>query len=269
MRRSVLVLSILISGIVLATPAARGERHRIPTGTVTGSIGITNVGPMMGGAVFFYNADAGPPPSSTHYWLVPTYAFTVDQNARFTVALPEGTYYVGAIERLNDPALVLGPPDEGDHLFIAADAQGKPKQLTVWANATINLGTIVGGGVYTKASQATKGVTAIRGIIRGEDGKPTAGMIVYAYASPNMLEKPLYISDRSDKEGRYQLRFAKSGKYYLMARTNLGGGPPMSGEQVGVYRDGTKPVSVRTGEVRAGINIDAFLFDIFDGHFTH
>ncbi|NJD55155.1 MAG: carboxypeptidase regulatory-like domain-containing protein [Nitrospirae bacterium] len=265
MNKSILSALGALAIFVLCSGFAPGVFTDPNASTVTGEIGIKGVGPMMGGLVFFYHAESGPPPSATKYWLVPAYSFKLDQNSRFTAKLPEGTYYMGAIERSSGEA--LGPPAEGDYFFISSDKKGNPKMLTVWKNSVINLGLINEAEKFSRASLAKKGITSVEGTIRDEEGKPVKGMAVYAYATPEMLEKPLFVSDPSDQDGKYVLRVNRGGKYYLMARVGYGGGPLSPEELAGVYKDG-KPVSIKTGENRKGIHISVFKI-IMSGHSHH
>ena len=221
------------------------------TGTVMGQIGIKDVGPMMGGTIFFYDAASGPAPLPARYWRVATHTFRVDANARFTAKIPEGTYYIGAIERKSGES--LGPPQEGDYFFIGRDKNGKPKELTVWSNSVVDLQMLSGAEPFTRATLAQKGITAIQGVLRDDYGQPMEGMLVFAYGTPEMFDRPLFVSERSDKDGKYLLRVA-GGRYYLKARADSGGG---SSSFMGVYKDGA-PLAVKKGRTRRGANITVF-----------
>jgi hypothetical protein len=252
MKRYRELLLILFAGFIFSSAVFAADAPQGRTGVITGRIVIKDVGPMMGGTVFFFNETDGPPPSATKYWRVPTEAFSIDENAGFAAVLPEGRYYMGAIERLSDEP--LGPPHEGDYFFISQDKKGKPKKYTVKKDITTDLGIVSGAKPFKRASLAKKGITAIEGRILGEKGVPAEGMMVFAFSTPTMVGRPLFVSERSDKEGRYLLRVHKGGKYYLRARANYGGGPPAVDEPMGVYKDG-KPIVLNTGQRKKGVDI--------------
>jgi hypothetical protein len=246
---SALVLIVIV--ILCSTSIVQGETKEIKTGTVTGLIAIKSIGPMMGGTVFFFNVASGPAPSATRYWRVPTDAFSMDENGRFTVTLPGGKYYMGAIERATGEA--LGPPREGDYFFISTDKKGRPKVHTVKADKMTDFGVLYGGASFSRATLAKKGITSLEGTIRNERGDPVAELLVFAFSTPSTVGRPLFVSDRSDKDGKYLLRLSGGGKYYLRARANYGG-PPSTDELMGVFKGG-KPVSVHTAAKRKGIDI--------------
>lgn len=78
--------------------------------------------------------------------------------------------------------------------------------------------------------------------------------MVFAFSTPTMVGRPLFVSERSDRDGKYLLRTHRGGNYYLRARANHGGGPPAADEVMGIYKDG-KPVVIKTGQLRKGVNI--------------
>ncbi len=242
-----LMMSISFAGAVLAEDAPDKN-----TGIITGRIVIKDVGPMMDGTVFFFDEADGPPPSATKYWRVPTQAFGVDENAAFTAVLPAGRYYMGAIERKSGEP--LGPPQEGDYFFISQDKKGNPQKYTVKKGATTELGIISGAKPFSQASLAKKGITSIEGTIITGKGEPVEGMMVFAFTTPTMVGRPLFVSERSDTQGKYLLRLYGGGKYYLRARANYGGGPPATDELMGVYKDG-KPIVIKRGQKKKGADI--------------
>jgi hypothetical protein len=251
------LIPVMLMVASLCSAATHGGFRAYNHGTVTGRIVIDGVGPMMEGTVFFISDASGIPPSATKYWLVPGQAFRVDANAQFTAVLPEGTYYLGAIER--SAGAFLGPPEDGDYFFISSDKNGEPRKLTVWKNSKIDLGTLSDAKRFSRATLAKEGITAIEGAIVNEDGKPVEGMVVFAYATPDMLGRPLYVSERSGKDGRYLLRLYRGGDYYLMTRADYGGGPPPPGELLGVYNEG-EPVQVQSASTIKDIDIMAYKF---------
>jgi len=71
-----------------------------------------------------------------------------------------------------------------------------------------------------------------------------------------MKGRPLFISERTGKDGRYQLRVNQGGSYFIKTRNSYGGGAIKSGEITGFYgREEPKPVEVTTGSIAKDINI--------------
>ena len=222
------------------------------SGTVTGEVTIKGVGPILGGTVFFIDEAAGVPPSPARYWVVPTYIFPLDDASRFSVRLPEGTYYMGVLER--KASKILGPPEEGDYFFIAQDSKGNPKKLTVWSNSSINLGTIQGAAPFRNSSLESKKITAIEGVLRDIHGNAIGGLSVAAYADREMSGRPLFISQKTGIDGKFTLRVNKGGTYYLMARAEHEDVIPGPEELIGFTKKG-KPAKVRSGALLKGLEI--------------
>jgi hypothetical protein len=244
---------VLILGIMLYSCASSPKETReLKTGTLSGQIMIKGGGPMSGGTVFFFNEKSGPPPSATRYWRVPTDAFKVDDIGKFIAVLPTGEYYMGASKKLSGE--LLGPPQEGDLFFISQDAKGNPKLHTVAAGEVVDLGVISEAVPFSRKMLETKGITSIEGTIRDTKGDPVKGILVFAFSAPTMVGRPLFVSDRSDNDGKYLLRLYGGGTYYLRARVNYGGGPPSADQVMGIYGDG-QPLTIKTGEVKKDTDI--------------
>jgi hypothetical protein len=232
------------------------------TGTVSGQL-LTLAGePLAGGMVYFFSSTVGPPPAHDKYWRVPDFMKPIDAEGRFTVTLPEGSYYLGATKRPSGK--VVGPPREGDYFYISADDKGVPVTYTVKNGAGMDLGKIA-KAVPFKSSTANygKGITAIEGTILDGEGKPVADALVFAFISAATVGRPLFTSDPTGKDGRFVLRVADSGTYYLKVRSVYGGGPPLAGEIIGAYGEKEPTaVTVSKGERQAGITIRVRKFPV-------
>ncbi|MDA8432230.1 MAG: hypothetical protein M0Z60_04615, partial [Nitrospiraceae bacterium] len=91
-------------------------------------------------------------------------------------------------------------------------------------------------------------------IERDDQGRPVGGMVVFAYPTAVIFGRPLFVSEMSDRDGKFALRVAGGGKYYLAARAGYGGGPPDPDEMIGVYNYGS-PITVGTKEVKKGMDM--------------
>jgi hypothetical protein len=253
MRRLSLLILMFVISLILCLPAFGEGNHAVHVGTLTGRVVFKSPGPVKNGTVFFYNVESGPPPSATKYWRVPTEAFRLDAEGRFNASLKEGVYYMGAIMRLSTEP--LGPPHEGDYFLISQDKKGVPLKYTVRKDTSFDAGSITGSRPFRQSSMVRAGLTSIEGTIMDAKGAPLEGMIVFAFSTSTLAGKPLFVTERSGKDGKYRLRLAEGGTYYLKARTTYEGGPPSAAEVMGTYKDG-RPVVVKTGGKAKEINIE-------------
>ncbi|WP_241426233.1 carboxypeptidase-like regulatory domain-containing protein [Geobacter benzoatilyticus] len=233
----------------------------VPTGTVSGKFLGEGKVPLSKGSVVLFRRGSGPPPAPDRYWLVPDHVETMDDDGRFTVTVEEGTYFLAAIKR-NDH-LEIGPPRAGELFLIAADDKGKLLTFDVKGNGAVNVGTIGGARPISKETGMMRpGATAIEGRLVDGEGKPVEGAVVFAFTSQEMQGKPLYVSERSDSYGKYLLRVAEGGKYYLRVRSAYGGGAPDEGSIFATLGgDVPAAVSVTSGEVLKDVAIPVGRFE--------
>lgn len=250
--RAAVIVTSIVSILFCSAAAAPVVAQKTETGTVTGQVAIKGVGPMLEGTVLFFDKAGGPPPSPSKYWRVPTYTFKLDDNAQFKAKLPAGAYYIGAIEKISGEP--IEQPQEGEYFFISQDRNGKPRTFTVRNNKKLNLGMSTAPKPFARTSAAGEGITAIEGTIRNEKGEPVEGILVFAATKPGRSGRPLFVSERSDKDGKYQLRVHRGGNYYLRAR-QVHEGTPAINELVGVYKNG-KAIAVTTAATRKDIDIE-------------
>ncbi len=245
--------------LVFSMTAVTGFSQEVKKGLITGKLMIKDGGPMSDGKVFFFNAESGPPPSPERYWRVPDQIVDMDSEGRFSVELPEGKYYLGAIKRASRKE--IGPPRDGEMFFASRDESGKPKEYVIKKGEKMDIG-VVSGATPFKRPPITDKISAIEGTVVFRDGKPAEGALVFAYTSPTMVGKPIFVSERTGKDGRYELRVSGGGKFYLKVRDIYGGGPPVEGAIIGSYAEAAPiPVSVMTGETTRGIDIKVIRFE--------
>jgi hypothetical protein len=229
--------------------------QEIKTGTITGQLMTKGGAPLSGGQAFLFNDASGPPPSAEKYWRIPDYVTRIDDQGKFSLDLPEGKYYLGAIKRVSSEK--IGPPKEGDYFFASTDDKGLPMSYLVENGRKNDIGTISEAIPFQKsASKPGVEITSIEGTILDTEGNPVEGALVFAHTARTMVGKPLFASERSGKDGHYTLRVHDSGRYYLRVRSVYGGGPPAIGDIIGVYGE-KEPlaVSTRKGEKVQGVNI--------------
>jgi hypothetical protein len=227
----------------------------LKTGTLSGQILTKGGVPLAGGMVHLFNDAAGPPPSQDKYWRVPDFMQALDSDGKFTVVLPEGKYYLGAIKR--ESGKTVGPPREGDLFYISADGDGTPTAYSIKSSAQVDLGRMA-KAVSFKSSTVNygKGITAMEGTVLTMDGKPVENAFVFGFISGAAVGRPLFASDPTGKDGRFILRVSDGGKFFLKARSGYGGGPPVAGEFVGDFGE-KEPlaVTVNRGDRLSGLVI--------------
>lgn len=248
MRRIVFSVFIfcLFAGFVYAQDPVSGK--------ITGKLVIKGGGPVADGMIYFFSAGKGPVPDYNKYWKIPDNVINTNDKGEFSIMLPEGKYYFGAIKRLSGKD--VGPPAVGDYFHNGADEKGNLKELIVKKDKPLDIGILSAvpfPGVVIKDK-----LTAIEGKILFDDGKPVEGALVFAFISPEMKGRPAFVSGRTGKDGVYLLRVYEGGNYYLKVRDVYGGGALIAGEIIGVYgknKNMADPVAIKTGEIIKGADI--------------
>ncbi|OGW37073.1 MAG: hypothetical protein A2Y97_01695 [Nitrospirae bacterium RBG_13_39_12] len=256
MKKVVFIFSVLFISIFTLSGVFAQEQSKC---RITGTLMIKDSGSMGGGLIHFFNVETGPIPNPAKYWRVPDEIADLNEKGEFTIELPAGKYYMGAIKRISGKKDV-GPPVKGDFFFISSDEKGDPKVYQIKPGEEINIGTLSEATPF-EGWAMKDGLTAIEGSVLLNE-EPVEGALVFGYTSPRMFGKPDFVSDKVAKDGRYILRVPEGGSYYLMARDLYGGGPPGEGSIMGVYGKEKTPTAVRvyTGESAKGININVIKF---------
>ena len=243
---------------VILMAAGRSWADELVAGRLSGQFMISSDIPLSEGLVYVYNLSTGPAPSRDRFWRVPDFSKQLDNKGRFNIKLPPGEFYVGAIKR--STLTKIGPPAEGDYFVISLDENNKPLKYLVTKDEKRDIG-IIAGALPFKQLPLQKGMTAIEGIVQDPDENPVAGAIVFAFMTPTITGKPLFVSDRSNNEGKFVLRVHEGGSYYLKVRDDFGGGPPRSGSLFDGDKDETmQNVLLKTGQIAGGIKLQGKTF---------
>jgi len=232
-------LPTLITLLFLATAVfADSEAPSIPTqtvsspvmaSTISGKVMIRDNTPMAHGVVLLFNKSMGAPPDPYKYWRVPDLISGTDKAGEFSLKVPEGTYYLMVAQKKPDSE--IGPPNEKEFVYFHGDAEGNPLPLVVTLDTKINLGVLTTSFEWSpELVQREQGITAVEGVVSDMDGKPVEKAVVFAYLTEDTKGKPAFVSDRTDKNGKYLLRVHGGGSYYLKVRSVIGGGKPQEGE---------------------------------------
>jgi hypothetical protein len=246
--------------LLLLVGAVTVSAEDVPKGAITGKWITKKNGPMAGGRVLLFNEASGPPPIPDRYWRVPDEMVNIGHDGAFTAELAPGDYYLGTMKRLQGDE--IGPPHDGDFFFFSRDNAGKPRLYHVKSGEKTDAGTISEAKPFKwEPLKPADGITAIEGTITDTEGKPVAGVLIFAYLSSEMYGKPLFVSPKTGPDGKYLLRVSEGGEYFLKIRDIYGGGKPETGALMGVYGgDPPAPVVVKSGSVKKGVDITGTRF---------
>ncbi len=209
--------------------------------TVSGQIMIGDNMPMPYGVVLLYDKLLGPPPSLGKYWRVPDHITALGNDGRFSLELADGTYYFQVSQK--NPGAEIGPANEAEYLYFHGDAEGNSLPLIVSKGQSVNLGQLKAFLWKPDLIKRDMGITSVEGVVVDPDGKPVERAVVLAYYNNIGQGRPVFISDRTDKSGRYQLRTNDGGIFYLKVRSVVGGGKPSKGEYLNTTKE-FEPVKV-------------------------
>lgn len=173
----------------------------------------------------------------------------INKDGQFQMDLKEGIFYISARERKGSLA---GPLKEGDK---SVDYPKNPIKLV--KDNYLDIGTLNLKEVDSKKLEELKktgylkeGSAVIKGIVVGEDGNPVKNVYVMVYKDSEMIGRPLTISLPTDAKGSFTLSLPDEGKFYIGARTKIGG-PAEPGEKIGYIKGSAdKSIFVKKGETK-------------------
>jgi hypothetical protein len=180
-----------------------------------------------------------------------------DSKGKFSLELAPGTYYVTA--RPVPENGQFGPPAIGEKVYYKRDSKGHILPFVVKAGKRTNAGMI---STSTPRKPPEEQGASIEGVVTDSDGVPVEGAVIYAYDAPEVLDRALFVSGRTLKDGKFLLRVKDGGTYYLRVRGTYGGGTPRNGEIVNLNDPKELvPVEVKMGEKLTGISIQSKRLD--------
>ena len=172
-------------------------------------------------------------------------------DGRFLLDLPPGAYYL--VARRRAAGGVAGPLRKGDAFgYYAANPvtvePGRFARVAIPATVLRLRNAPAYSGEYAAAA-------FIEGRILGRDGKPRRGLYAALYDNPELLNRPVFLSDVTGDDGRYRLPVPAPGTYYLGARGGYGGSPA-PGDLYGRYEGSPDhSLTVRDGDRLTGVDI--------------
>ncbi len=170
----------------------------------------------------------------------------ITKDGSFKIDLKEGSFYISVRERMGG---FVGPLREGDR---SAEYGANPIRVS---EGYADLGIIALKNLDNRklaelknAGYFKEGTAEVYGTIVDEEGKPLKNVYVLAYKDHEMVGRPVTISIPSGADGRFTLKLPEEGKYYIGARTKIGG-PAEPGERIGSIKGSVdKSLTVKAGE---------------------
>lgn len=229
-------------------------------GTLFGKMMLKEKSPMANGMVLLYSQSQGPPPHPYKYWRIPDMIAATGADGGFSIDLPGGSYYLMIAQKSPDGE--IGPPSKDEFLYYHSDKAGNALPIVVEAGKKSDLGTLSGAFFWTADKvEREKGVTSASGIVMDDAGKPVNGVVVFAYLFREATGRPAFVSDRTDKAGKFIIRFYDGGTYFLKVRGVIGGGRPRAGEYMNVTNEFEPTmISVKKDEKLKDVKLQVKMF---------
>lgn len=250
-------LAVLL--LIQLSVTAANAYETVP-GRLTGAWIPPQTGPIVGGRIYAFNVNSGPPPQRGRSLRLPDAISATNDQGKFTLELAEGSYYLSIRKQSDKDA--PGPPQEGDLYGLSFDDNAKPIEYTVKSGKTTDLGVLRRATVYkARTIEIPKGVTAITGVVKNIDGSPLANKRILVYENPELSGKPVFASHTTGKDGKYIVQVDQEGTYFISARSENSSGRPIAGEIIGIYGgEKARPVTVKKQNVTSGIDIQTGQF---------
>ncbi len=228
----------------LVEPAEPGSLDPFVETGVAGRV-LKEGQPLAGAVVFIYTDLSSGLKGMGYVMAGPT-----GPDGFFAAALPAGTYYLLARQRRG--VGTTGPLRAGDFTGYYPE---NPVTVSEGGVARVAIPLLEVPDKVESLAGELFGATSIRGKVLDPSGGPVEGLRVLLYDDPQMLNRPLFVSQATGPDGAYVLSFPQGGTYYLAARDTLGGAPG-PGDLYGTY-DVTPDhgLEVETGAALEGIDL--------------
>lgn len=175
-----------------------------------------------------------------------------DEQGRYSLEAPPGTYYVVARKRMSGQP--TGPLSTGDFY---SEHQRIVTSVIAGKMAVVDLPVVPMKApmFFKKAVVERETDTGIRGVLVDKSGDPVTFGFAMAYSDPEMKRLPDYASTLTDAQGRFTIYLTGAGTYYLAGRIQAWD-MPQPGEPYGVLGgESPQAVPVAKGSFVEGIRI--------------
>lgn len=247
---------LLLAHFLLLVGSALARTTATEQGVVSGCIELAGHSDYRGVASL-WPVETGSAPDPRRAIRPPLFSGPLSADGCFTLQANAGGYFLGAVLRLTSGGW-QGPPRPGDMVFFSPDAAGGNLQVSLSPGTTTQIGRQAGGWTYAGFDNGSS-APIVTGRLTDFDGKPVAGLLVFAFVDSAMTREPVAVSAPSDSDGGYVLRFTKPATVYLRVREHYGQRSPVDGGYMGVY-GGATPLAVTVGGEEKGLPRDLQVF---------
>lgn len=262
-------IKALLIALLIATLAVPGQSQNTSSvkGILKGKV-FQNNKPMPRAIIALFSVAGGNPPDQGSTRRVPDGLIKVEEDGSFMVELVPGKFYLGAVSRSDDRRR-MGPPSPDEEFFFARQKDGELRQFEIVGGQITDSGTL--RGIMPEFFPEIEDHFTVSGTIYNEKGKPFPKVLVLVRRELT-IPRPLFISERTGSDGKFELKLPAGIPYYLVVREDLvnvgrpkpgnfvgiyGGSPPSSGAVPTVFAGG-KVVNGKKGEIIKGIDITMY-----------
>ena len=169
----------------------------------------------------------------------------------FVLDLPPGKYYLVARKRSGGGA--AGPLRKGDLFgYYAANPVAVKAGEVVPVSIPVTLLRLRNTPSWSRDFPAA---ASVEGRIVDAGGMPVRGAYAALYDNPDLLNRPVFLSEATGADGVYRLPVPVPGKYFLGARSGYGGSPA-PGDLYGRYEGNAEhSVVLKAGDRMGGVDI--------------
>ena len=178
-------------------------------GTITGRMLMKDGTPISGGIVIFFDLQGESPPAPERYIRPPDYVADLENDGSFSLRVPPGEYYIGAVKWQDGQP---GPPRKGDVFFMVKDERSMLRSVEVTENGLVELGDMAAGEIYNPDLTTA---TRVSGTVRDKQGNPVAKIIIAAVPAGQGDKSSLFLAPDTGSDGTYTLRLPGGGSYKL------------------------------------------------------
>jgi len=209
----------------------QGPAMRVRGGElVSGRIMVDGREPLAGGRVSFFAEKIGPPSNYGNLRRIPEVVSFVNEDGTFSLQVPPGRYYMGAMSR--DMSKGPGPPRPGERTFSAMDSNNNLLIIDIKEKMETKLGSVTVR--HRDHSNDLQDIFTLTGTVMDAAGQPLEGAVLLVKINPN-LQRPNFISEKTGKDGRFKFLLPAGRPYFLLAKDTLSAGKPSAGRRVGAY----------------------------------
>jgi len=228
-----LVSTLLIFFSLLFPGFSHADKADELTGTMRGKVYVDEK-PVPYAIVAFFGVKMGLPPVGSGVMRLPDSVGRADGEGKFEIKLASGQYYIGILPRAEEEP--TGPPRRGEIFYFANDGQKHLKTLAVDNGKLADVGQVNGlkRPEILIGDESDDFFTVEGTVFDGNTNKPYAGARVLAKKKPDH-GKPDFFGTPTGSDGKFSLKLPVGMPLFLIAREDITGIKPRSGDKIGTY----------------------------------